>query len=237
MKIKKLIAFITVAALVLSCLFVFTACDKTPEDDGRTLVENDIFYSIDNINSTVKGFSLFFIDPETSGVILRKDGTATFRLQIFEGLSVLSQYLDGMGGTDMGIVLNMIYEYLPGLDLTDLDKTLEVFEGGLSLKLLNVDPEDAELQAMFTHMGETGCLPDNIVIPDGFGLEINTTYYIKDIVSPYDGTTYTGIFMGNHHEDGEAFLMMDLTTEEETNEPKIIMDYELMDIKIVAYPA
>lgn len=230
-KLNKYIVLITIIVLLFSAVAALTAC-KDSDDDGRRLVETETVYYIDIGKSSVKGIPLVFLDSELSCLTLRTDGTATLRLQLNE-LSILANSLLGdVGEEDISVVLNMLYEYLPGLDLTDLSKTLEVFEGGLKIKLLGVDPEDTELQEMFAYMGENGTLPPSLTIPDGFGLEINNTYYIKDVVSEHTGKTYTGIYMGNHHKDGEAFLMMELT-EFEDGTPKVIMDYELMDIYII----
>ena len=41
--------------------------------------------------------------------------------------------------------------------------------------------------------------------------------------------------MGNSHEDGEPFLMFDLTTDEK-GQPLVIMDYEIINLYILASP-
>lgn len=232
-KLNKYIVLITIMVLLLSAGLALAACTEDDGDDGRRLVTAETVYYVDMGRSFVKDFPLLVLDPEYSGITLRPDGTATFRLRLNDGLVPLAgTLLDDIGDVDMSVILGMLYEYLPGLDLTDLNKTLEVFEGGLKIKLLGIDPEDPEMQEMFAYMGEHGALPPKLNIPMGFGLEINNTYYIKDVVSQHTGKTYTGIYMGNHHKDGEAFLMMELT-EDEDGTPKVIMDYELMDIYIV----
>lgn len=234
-KAKRYISLILIAVLALSCLAALAACDK--KDDGHRLVEQETIYYINTKDSKVKNFPLgVALDKNNSMLILRPDGTAIFRLQTIKGLrAALELFNLDVEGTDLSIILNMLYEYLPGLDFTDLSKTLEVFEGGLKIKLLGIDPANEELQAMFTYIAETGTLPAQLIIPDGFGLEINTTYYIKDVKSGYSGITYTGIYMGNSHEDGEPFLMFDLTTDEK-GQPLVIMDYEIINLYILASP-
>lgn len=237
-KIKKYIAILLAAVVAVSCFFALTACDKNKDDEGKRYIEKDTFYSIDTLNSSIKGLPTIIFDTEVSGVTLRTDGTSTFKLAVKEGTATfLNKLIGEINGedVDMSIVLNMIYEYFPGLNLADLKTTLDIFEGSLNLKLLGLDPADEEIQAMFTEISQTGHLPSKIKIPEGLSLEINADYYIKDITSEYTGKTYTGVYMGHPHPDGESFWMMELTTDAETGKPKIVIDYPLIDIYIYCY--
>ena len=122
--IKKYISVALVVVVALSCLAVFTACDK---NDDRRLVDEDIVYYIDTVNSTVKGLPLVFLDERLSSLTLRTDGTATFRIKVVEGIGAIYELAKDslkLGGTDLSTILGMLYEYLPGLDFTDLNKTL-----------------------------------------------------------------------------------------------------------------
>lgn len=237
-KIKKYIAILLAAVVAVSCFFALTACDKNKDDEGKRYIEKDTFYSIDTLASSIKGLPTFIFDTDVSGVTLRTDGTSTFKLAVKDGLATTIQNLLGdveLGDVDMSIVLNMIYEYFPGLNLADLKTVLDIFEGSLNLKLMGLDPADEEIQAMFTEMAQTGHLTSITKIPEGLGLEINADYYIKDITSEYTGKTYTGVYMGHPHPDGESFWMMELTTDTETGKPKIVIDYPLIDIYIYCY--
>ncbi|MFW5780556.1 MAG: hypothetical protein ACOCWI_03815, partial [Bacillota bacterium] len=78
---KKLIALITLS-LIVSCVFLFTACSQTK---GRLVEEDTIFY-INRKESSIKGISLNLLLHKNSAITLRKDGTATIHLRLMDGL-------------------------------------------------------------------------------------------------------------------------------------------------------
>lgn len=228
MKILKIsLVVLIIGALGLGMFF---ACPN----DGKRVMEKDTYFTFDTLGSSVKGIPVVFLNKTKSSIILRKDGTATIRLVFLDVVGSLLSDIEIGDVDEFANILDMLYEYLPGLDLTDLNAVIKVFKGGLGITLLGVEPDDQEFQAMFTYMAETKGVPTNIYIPKGFGLEINNKYYIKDVTSPVTEVTYTGVFMGDPHPDGESFLILDLE-QDESGKQKIIMNYPLIDLYLVAY--
>lgn len=234
--IKKIIAIILAAALALTCVLAIASCEKEKEYPDRRILEKDTVFSIDLLGSSVKNIPLMFLKRD-SNVTLRKDGTGSLTLNVNDGvMALLNTVLEdaNIGDVDLGVYLDMGYEYLPGLNLSDLTGTIRILKGTLGLTLLGVSPDDTAMQAFFGTVGETDKLPSSITLPENFGLQIDAPYYIKDVTSEYSGITYTGVYMGNHHEDGEPFFFMDIVVNPETGKRQIIIDYPIVDLYIVA---
>ena len=205
-------------------------------NEGKRVVAKDTYYTFDTLSSSVSGIPAIFLNEKKSGITLRKDGTASIRLVVYD---ILGGMIGGLGletGIGTTTVFDMLYEYLPGLDFTDLHTVVGTFKNGLGITLLGVDPDDEQLQAVFDYAVEHNCFPNKVSVPKDFGLEINAKYYIKDITSPVTDTTYTGIFMGNPHPDGESFLVLDLIRDEEGKE-SIVLNFALIDLYLVAVKA
>ncbi|MGI6213737.1 MAG: hypothetical protein ACOYIQ_04235 [Christensenellales bacterium] len=228
MKIAKIVVVILLLAALGTGVVI--ACPN----EGKRVVKQDTYFSFDSTRSSVKGISTtLLLNNPKSGVILRRDGTVTITLAFKDSLSTLVGSIAIEDSGEFANVLNMLYEYLPGLDFSDINKVIEVFEGGLGVTLIGLDPGDTAVAAMFSQVALTGQIPNEIVIPSGFGLQINARYYIQDKVSPVTGVKYTGVFLGNPHPDGESFLILDLE-ENSSGKQEVILNFPLINLYMVA---
>ncbi len=228
MKIFKIILIVILIGAF--SLGVYFGCLPS---EGKRVVAQNTYFSFDTLNSNVKGIPVvLFLNGAESGITLRKNGTATIKLVVYDILGGMIGGLDLGTGIGTTSVFDMLYEYLPGLDFNDLHTVVKTFKGGLGITLLGVDPDDEELQAVFSYAAQNNRFPNQVSLPKGFGLEINGRYYIKDITSPVTNVTYTGVFMGNPHPDGESFLILELRQDEQGKQ-QVIMDYPLIDIYLI----
>lgn len=209
-----------------------------PTFENRQLVEEDTVFTIDRTKSYLKDFEFEAILTEESKITLRKDGTASLTLMVNSVALQLGAGFVAQGDFSIDpTVLNMIYAYLPGLDLHNLPKSFEIFKGCLGISFIGLNPENKGIQAIFKALADGTPVPSGtkITIPERVGLELNANYYIKEFTSSYSGVKYTGVYWGNHDADGEAFIMMELWPDEATGGQKLIVDAPLMNIHIEAY--
>ncbi|MFA5449125.1 MAG: hypothetical protein WC292_01620 [Clostridia bacterium] len=246
--IRKFIVLITVALIAVSSFFLLAACNDTPEYPDRRLPEEDTMFYVDFGTSKIKdnplGLASIFFEQSESYILLRADGTATIKLltKPVGGVLGLPQIQEALAGatfseTEIDTFVNMIYGYLPGADFTDLDTVQTSFQSTLGLTLIGLDGDNEQVQNLFTSIVNDKALPSEINLPSDLrlGIEVTGEYYIKDVYSEHTDTTHTGVFMGKHHEDGEAFLLMTLTENPETNVQRVQVMYRAMKLELNAY--
>jgi len=208
-----------------------------PTFEDRTLVQEDMVFHIDSSKSFMKSFKFESLIVEDSNVTLRKDGTASLTLMVNSVVLEIGMIMVANGEFSIDpTVLNMVYAYLPGIDLyNDLPKSFDILKGCLGISFIGLNPKNSGIQAVFGALVDGEPTDANYTAPETVGLQLNANYYIKELTSSYSGITYTGVFMGNHDADGEAFIMMELWPDEATGGQKLIIDAPLMNIHIEAY--
>lgn len=213
-KNNKLLLTIFTLVFLLSSLFVLASCDAP-----SWLVEEDTMFYLDNHpDSTIMGIPfLFAIDRKKSGIILRKDGTATVTLvtnSLVSSLLALVPDLDQiqLDAETKDLINTIANDYFPGFDIEKPIASLELLEKSVNLKLVGLD--DPDFQAALTEFGETGSLPKNFSIPKGFGVEYNCKYYLSK-VSSLEKEDYTAVHLGKHSAGGEGPILLTLSTNEE----------------------
>lgn len=144
------------------------------------------------------------IDWEKSGVTLRADGTMTLQLILgSEGLDmvngILSSFnlLNALGGVDVSSFTNQyLVPIMPGFDFADIADSLELAKGALGVQFVSATEGEAfEFLQVVGDLLATGKeAPEGTVIPDGFGIRLDSGYYVKEVKGT-DGTVYNGVYL------------------------------------------
>jgi hypothetical protein len=211
---KKTILVVITIILMFCSIFVLSSCDSST----WVIEEDTMFYLDSNQESTIKGIPfLLAIDKSKSGILLRKDGTATVTLITNSFVSTLIGAIPDLDSLQLDVetklMLNtIISDYFPGASLDDIPGALERLEKSVNLKLLGAD--DPDFKSALEYFGETGTLPENLSIPQGLGIEYNSKYYFQKVNSPYSGE-YISLSLGKHEKGGEAPILLTLTQNEE----------------------
>lgn len=148
-------------------------------------------------------------DRNKTGVSLGADGTMRLSLvldpEMAEGLEV---FLPALGGLDMGSFANTYLEpIMPGFTSMDIIEVFGLAEESLGLKVVSDGDTDAFLRLLAGALFDGGQLPEDIAIPEGFGLVLESTYTLRTVTYP-DGTAYTGVFLTPSDPDTQSYIVM-----------------------------
>lgn len=216
----------------------FYGCEKKPSEPAVYYIDKDTVFPIDLEKSSVLGVPFSIMLEPASCITLCADGTASIFLQFKSSIGGLINILL-MPNLDKDFLLTpfieMLLDYIPGFDLYDMSRSFNLVNACLGLSLFGFDWNDPDVKAMFTTIAETGKLPDRLSLPKTLTMEYNASYYFKDVASPYTGT-YTGVYMGNHSDNGEPFILLDLSIDE-NNVRKLNLRIELVKFIINATEA
>lgn len=148
-------------------------------------------------------------DRNKTGVSLGADGTMRLSLvldpEMAEGLEV---FLPALGGLDMGSFANTYLEpIMPGFTSMDIIEVFGLAEESLGLKVVSDGDTDAFLRLLAGALFDGGQLPEDMAIPEGFGLVLESTYTLRTVTYP-DGTAYTGVFLTPSDPDTQSYIVM-----------------------------
>lgn len=148
-------------------------------------------------------------DRNKTGVSLGADGTMRLSLvldpEMAEGLEV---FLPALGGLDMGSFADTYLEpIMPGFTSMDIIEVFGLAEESLGLKVVSDGDTDAFLRLLAGALFDGGQLPEDIAIPEGFGLVLESTYTLRTVTYP-DGTAYTGVFLTPSDPDTQSYIVM-----------------------------
>lgn len=148
-------------------------------------------------------------DKNKTGVSLGADGTMRLSLvldpEMAEGLEV---FLPALGGLDMGSFADTYLEpIMPGFTSMDIIEVFGLAEESLGLKVVSDGDTDAFLRLLAGALFDGGQLPEDIAIPEGFGLVLESTYTLRTVTYP-DGTAYTGVFLTPSDPDTQSYIVM-----------------------------
>lgn len=227
--LNKSITVVSIILLMFS-LFIFSSCNS------NNAVSEDTIWYLDTLNSSILGVSFDFFVDENSYIILRKDGTATISIKAKSNLHYIINYLldsEPVKNFDLRSVTDgMAPEYFPGFSLYDMKASFDLLTKSIGVTFTGIDFEDPDIAAMFSEVAESGRIPSNLKIPEGIGVEYNANYHIKEVFSEYTGK-YSAVYMGEHHPDGEPFIMM--TMSEDASE--ISLRIEMIKMLLIAEKA
>ena len=148
-------------------------------------------------------------DRNKTGVSLGADGTMRLSLvldpEMAEGLAM---FLPALGGLDMGSFADTYLEpIMPGFTSMDIIEVFGLAEESLGLKVVSDGDTDAFLRLLAGALFDGGQLPEDIAIPEGFGLVLESTYTLRTVTYP-DGTEYTGVFLTPSDPDTQSYIVM-----------------------------
>lgn len=148
-------------------------------------------------------------DRNKTGVSLGADGTMRLSLvldpEMAEGLTM---FLPALGGLDMGSFANTYLEpIMPGFTSMDIIEVFGLAEESLGLKVVSDGDTDAFLRLLAGALFDGGQLPEDIAIPEGFGLVLESTYTLRTVTYP-DGTAYTGVFLTPSDPDTQSYIVI-----------------------------
>lgn len=148
-------------------------------------------------------------DRNKTGVSLGADGTMRLSLvldpEMAEGLAM---FLPALSGLDMGSFADTYLEpIMPGFTSMDIIEVFGLAEESLGLKVVSDGDTDAFLRLLAGALFDGGQLPEDIAIPEGFGLVLESTYTLKTVTYP-DGTAYTGVFLTPSDPDTQSYIVI-----------------------------
>lgn len=148
-------------------------------------------------------------DRNKTGVSLGADGTMRLSLvldpEMAEGLAM---FLPALSGLDMGSFADTYLEpIMPGFTSMDIIEVFGLAEESLGLKVVSDGDTDAFLRLLAGALFDGGQLPEDIAIPEGFGLVLESTYTLRTVTYP-DGTAYTGVFLTPSDPDTQSYIVM-----------------------------
>lgn len=150
-------------------------------------------------------------------IALRNDGTITLRIMldksIGEALSSLLGILEG--SFDMtGFVDTYLKPLFPGFDLNDIKGSFGLIERSLGAKLVGIDFDNSEIQALLNAILNGGSMPESISFDQNIGIEWNGTYCMKKVADK-DGNVYKAVYITPYDADTRPYIVMTLTDNED----------------------
>ena len=148
-------------------------------------------------------------DRNKTGVSLGADGTMRLSLvldpEMAEGLAM---FLPALSGLDMSSFADTYLEpIMPGFTSMDIIEVFGLAEESLGLKVVSDGDTDAFLRLLAGALFDGGQLPEDMAIPEGFGLVLESTYTLRTVTYP-DGTAYTGVFLTPSDPDTQSYIVM-----------------------------
>lgn len=232
---------VLISICVLSASFIFFGCSQT--SDKKTLEKDSVLY-FENANTSVKGLPFgLVLNSEESKIVLKKNGEISIKVKLADNListienmfSVdINSYVQGY---DLNSSFDLLVALFPGFDFKDLKGSINKVEKSFGLKITGLDFESEMIKNLEVSLAETGRVSDDFVIPEGLGLELNSTYYLKEARSIETEKTYTGIYIGNrtdgYSELGEPYCIMQLSSSE-NGKIKISYTNHVIDLHVSA---
>ena len=231
---KYFVIILLIGCLFLLNIFVFTSCDT----DKNKYVEENKKYLIDTRNSRIKGIPLSFFTDTSSYIELRTDGTATIYVKSNEGIGGTLEYFidkeEYIKNMDISAYEGMIADYLPGFKLEDIENGLHLLKNSTGVCIEGINFEDPTIEAFINDLSEKGKLTSNIESIDYIGIKYEANYNIENIRSE-SGENYTVAYMGEHNENGQPYIILTMSTDEESGKEKISFRILPVDATVVAY--
>ncbi len=243
---KKVIK-ITVAVLCLAalCTGLLVGCAAKPKAE---VLESDTTFYVNYIrtnfvalpDSTWELVSYLLFDPENTFVKLDKNGQLTLNLKLSENsisfLSLLNLDLSSLSEMDLGHMADVYAAaILPGFTLSEgkIQESVELLRSlGAALVL---DWEDPEVQKLVASLEKTGRVNDDFTIPRKIEIHYEGKYEIKHL--PTVNGEKTIIFTDEYGENGEPYLMWDLTTDKETGARTVHLRVDFLELDLYATEA
>lgn len=242
---KVLKITVAVACLVVLCIGLLVGCTETPKSE--VLNEDATFY----VNSIKVNFvdlpdemwalvpTLLF-DAENTYVKLDASGMLTLNLKVNEGVSALLSLanldLSALAEIDLRHMAD-IYPaaLLPGFTLTEgkVRESVELLRSLGAALLLDWDAE--EIQALVKSLEESGRVNSDFSIPQKIEIHYEGKYEIKRLPTIHGEKTV--VFTDEYGENGEPYLLWDLTTDATTGARTVHLRIDFLELDLYATEA
>lgn len=164
------------------------------------------------------GMISIFLDVQQSYIELKSDGTIIFQLTTIDNLDMdkissllgtLGMSVDDMLGEDLDLssgVDTYVKNLFPGFDLSDVAAGLNLLKGSMGVEIIGLnDPSDPTTQLWYSALA-SGKLPDPLVLPRQLAIRYTGTYFTEKVTSSVTGQSYTAVYFGNPHPNGNPFI-------------------------------
>lgn len=239
----KLLMRLTVIVVVIFSFILGGCTDFFKKNVGKTkeYIDRDaeMYFSVDKCYVQSLPYAMA-TDANQTYIKLSSDGTFCLKITLLDNfVSVLSNFGYDLNKEIKGINIkdkleeSVVYSILPGFDLDDLKGSAELLEKSLGLKITGIDFNDEKIVKLQNSIKETGMVPEDFVIPEGLGIELNETYEIKNFVSETTGETFKAVYVGKHSDNCEPYIVMTLYTDA-NGKYKITYNNKIVDFILTA---
>lgn len=210
---------------------------KATEDNPYVAFEETKRYYIDD-TTTVLGLPVGVIANNSKSYMEFYDD-GTMKLQIIVADGALGMVGGLLEGTDLStvdispIVSKYAVELFPGFTTDKVMYSLGLLEDNLGLSFVGLDPEHEGVQALITSLEKDGKLPSTLTIPQGLGVKYEGRYTLREVTNPLTGEKMQAIHMGAPYENGDGFVIMTLTENEDGKE-MVYFNVDFIQMKVVA---
>lgn len=210
---------------------------KATEDNPYVAFEETKRYYID-MTTTVLGLPVGAIANKSKSYMEFYDD-GTMKLQIIVADGALGMVAGLLEGTDLStvdispIVSKYAVELFPGFTTDKVMYSLGLLEDNLGLSFVGLDPEHEGVQALITSLEKDGKLPSTLTIPQGLGVKYEGRYTLREVTNPLTGEKMQAIHMGAPYENGDGFVIMTLTENEDGKE-MVYFNVDFIQMKVVA---
>ena len=213
--IMRTLLCLTVISVILLSSLLLCGCNNS---DTKTL-DRDVVLYFDTDKCFVGNLPyIMATDTSKTYIEMKKDGKITVNIKLIENLiyALSNTFGIDINGKIQGLdIKNLLaggvaYSVFPGLNLDDLKGSAELFEKAFGITITGIDFDDPDIVKLQQSIIETGKIPEDFVIPEGLGAQLNETYEIKDFLSELTGETYQAVYIGRHSENCEPYFVFTL---------------------------
>ncbi len=195
----------------------------------------DIDFSSESIN-LIGILVPILVDNERSGVTLRPDGTMEVKLILdAEGVADNLDISEILGQLDLDMdsfIKSYVEPIMPGFDTDDILGSLQRAKDSLGVSFVSDGDTDAFVEELAALLF-SGEIPTELNIPEGFGIVIESSYTLKEVVYP-DGTKYTGVYLTPSDPDTQSYLVFSLYEEDGAQWLNAMVDFIKLDLVLYA---
>lgn len=210
---------------------------KATENNPFVAFESQKRYYIDN-STTALGMPIgLIVNKNSSYIEFRTDGTMKLQIMLPDGASGLVDSL--LAGTDLStvdispIIDKYAVELFPGFTTDKVLYSFGLLDSNLGLSFVGLDTEHEGIKNLIDSIEKEGKLPATLSIPDGLGVKYEGRYTVREVVNPLTGEKWTSVHMGAPYENGDGFIIMTITENEDGKE-MVYFDIDFLQMHVSA---
>ncbi len=236
--ITKILLCLTVVSVILLSAIL---CGCNNGNDIKTL-ERDVVLHFDTDKCFVGNLPyIMATDTSKTYIEMKKNGEIAINIKLIENLiyALSNTFGIDINGKIQGLNIKslladgVVYSVFPGLNLDDLKGSAELFEKAFGITITGIDFDDPEIVKLQRSITETGKIPEDFVIPEGLGAQLNETYELKDFLSELTGETYQAVYIGRHSENCEPYFVLTLL-KDDNGKYRVIYENKVINLTLCA---